>query len=44
MHTGEIINTIIPKTVKDWKCDESSQNILESLAILICNDATTNPV
>ena len=28
--------------MKDWKCDDSSQNILESLAILICREAESN--
>lgn len=36
-HTQEIINTVMPGTAKDWKDDESSHNILESLAILICS-------
>ena len=42
LHTGEIINTIVPTTVKDWKCNDSTQNIFESLAILICREGESN--
>lgn len=34
-HTTEIINNIIPDTIKDWKCTDGAKDILEAMAILI---------
>lgn len=38
MHTGEIMQTLIPTTTKDWKSDDCALNILEGLSILICEE------
>jgi hypothetical protein len=42
-HTAEIITTVMPGSAKDWKDDESSHNILQSLAILICSLSDKDP-
>ena len=36
--TSEIIETLIPDQVKDWKCEEGTINILKGISILVCEE------
>lgn len=37
-HNTEIIEALVPNTVKDWHKDDGACNIIEGLVLLICEE------